>query len=156
MATLTFACDPAIVAGHSTITVTLQPTRPRIKTKAELEGFTGKPVDEVEQGVRDWCAALGIPVPPEELEACGIIHATAAAEEAATVAAVAASTIELKPEFGTPEFWAWARKRRNEKNAERAAAGLPPLLTAAQKAVAKAKKDAEKASKKATMDVQAK
>jgi len=51
------------------------------------------------------------------------------------------------PPHGTPEFWAWCRRRTAAKNAERAAAGLPPLPTAAEKRKEAEKKAAEKAAK---------
>ena len=58
------------------------------------------------------------------------------------------------PPHGTPEFWAWCRRRRIAANAERAAKGLPPLLTSAQKAKAAAAKAVEKAAKKAAKDAE--
>jgi hypothetical protein len=135
---LELACDPAIV-GCSTMTVTLLPEKVRRPLK-----LVWKPLpDEAELGLREWCAARGIPVPAEELQGLRDGREAEAEAEAAIVAKVAVTTIELKPEFGTPEFWTWARKRRNEKNAERAAAGLPPLLTTAQKAAVKAAKAAQ-------------
>lgn len=54
-------------------------------------------------------------------------------EEAST----APKPLGPKPEFGTPEFWKWAAARRKQIDAERAAAGLPPLPTKKEKEAAK-------------------
>jgi hypothetical protein len=54
-----------------------------------------------------------------------------------------------KPEFGTPEFWAWARRKRAFDNAERAKQGLPPLPTAKEKAAAKEARRVAKETKAA-------
>ena len=60
-----------------------------------------------------------------------------------------------KPEFGTPEFWAWARKRKKEKDAERAKQGLPPLPSKKEQEAEKAKKATERAAKKAEKEAKA-
>jgi len=108
--------------------------------------------DEVEQGVRDWYTALGVPVPEAELAFMREMKASEA--EVEKVAAKAAETQvtqvpEEVPPHGTPEFWAWCRRRTAAKNAERAAAGLPPLPTAAQKKKEAAEKAAAKLAKAA-------
>ena len=119
--------------------VVLYPKRIHVKTKAELSGWAGPPPrDEVEDLVREWYAARGQPVPKEDLDMCRVIRAADAAHSKAFEEAAAAaqkSAFEgAKPEFGTPEFWAWNRKRRAAENAEREAKGLPPLLTTKAKA----------------------
>jgi hypothetical protein len=105
--------------------------------------------ETVDAAVREWYAALGQPVPPEELVGAAIDLAQeglAAADEKA-LERDKETGAGPKPEFGTPEFWAWARKRRAEENAKRAAEGLPPLPTAKEKAAAKEAKAAAKAAK---------
>jgi len=117
------------------------PSKLRMKTRAELSRWAGPPpTDEVEAAVRIWYANRGEAVPPADLEMCRVMRLAAEAEADNKVVV---ETPSEKPEFGTPAFWAWARARRAEVNAERAAKGLPPLLTAAQKA--KAEKEAAKA-----------
>jgi hypothetical protein len=113
--------------------------------------------EEVDQAVEEWYGRLGIPVPASE-RGIGKLLDVQDRQEATTQE----ETLEAakkqqedapagpKPEFGTPEFWAWARKRKKEKDDERAAQGLPPLPTAKEKAAAKAAKDAAKAAKKQT------
>ena len=54
-----------------------------------------------------------------------------------------------KPEFGTPEFWRWTAARRKEIDAERAAAGLPPLPTKKEKEAAKQSRKASREAKAA-------
>ncbi len=58
---------------------------------------------------------------------------------------VEVSSAGLKPEFGTPEFWAWARRRKLEKEKEAA-------VKAAEKEAAKAAKDAAKAAEAAAKE----
>ena len=55
-----------------------------------------------------------------------------------------------KPEFGTPEFWRWTAARRKEIDAERAAAGLPPLPTKKEKEAAKQSRKLAREAKAAT------
>lgn len=58
---------------------------------------------------------------------------------------VEVSSAGFKPEFGTPEFWAWARRRKLEKEKEAA-------VKAAEKEAAKAAKDAAKAAEAAAKE----
>lgn len=114
--------------------VVLYPKRVHVKTKAELSGWVRPPPrDEVEDLVREWYAAKGEPVPKEDLDMCRAIREADAAHskafEEATAAAQKSAFEGAKPEFGTPEFWAWTKKRRAAENAEREAKGLPPLST---------------------------
>lgn len=109
--------------------------------------------EEVEQAVLEWYGRRGQTVPADEVgigakvdqwerEAEKEREKARAAAEAAEEAAPSGE----KPEFGTPAFWAWARKRKAEKDAERAAKGLPPLPTKREKEAAKAAKAAAKAA----------
>jgi hypothetical protein len=129
----------------------VQITLPRKRFyKRTVIGF--KEVDEVEQGVRDWYAALGLPVPEADLIFMREMKVAEAAEEKAAEERAKAETeapqvSEEMPPHGTPEFWAWCRRRTAANNAERAAAGLPPLPTAAEKKKEAEKKAAEKAAK---------
>ena len=136
--------------GSEPMLMTIPPKRIHVKTRAEISGWAGlPPTDEVEDAVREWYAARGQEVPAADLEMCRVMRLASAEAEAkaeAKAVAVVVETPSEKPEFGTPEFWAWARAKRAAENADRAAKGLPPLLTAAQKA--KAAKAAENAAKK--------
>jgi hypothetical protein len=155
MSTLTLKKGPKIVMiemtdGSEPIMAVIPPKRIRVKTKAEISGWAGlPPTDEVEDAVRVWYAARGQEVPAADLEMCRVMREASADTSVEEKAAADTAKImaDEKPEFGTPEFWAWARARRAAENADRAAKGLPPLLTAAQKAKAKAAKEAEKAKK---------
>jgi hypothetical protein len=127
------------------------------------------PGEEVDAMLAEWYGSRGLPVPPEELSAGADYDKQLAEEwkEMDRMAALAAGeTVEVtdeatgevkklepagpgpKPEFGTPEFWAWARRKRAFDNAERAKQGLPPLPTAKEKEAAKAARAAAKAAKK--------
>jgi hypothetical protein len=121
--------------GSEPMLMTIPPRRIHVKTRAEISGWAGlPPTDEVEDAVRIWYAARGQEVPAADLEMCRVMReAEAKAEAKAEAAVVVIVAPSEKPEFGTPEFWAWARAKRAAENAERAAKGLPPLLTAAQK-----------------------
>lgn len=112
--------------------------------------------EEVDQAVEEWYGRLGIPVPPDEKGIGKLIDKQDRVANELEEKQVEEDRTQQeesgagpKPDFGTPEFWAWARKRKMEKDAERAAQGLPPLPTAKEKAEAKAKKAAEKEAKKA-------
>lgn len=135
--------------------------------------------EEVEALVAEWYGTRGVPIPLEErgvgavidrMErqrfdvemrlAAGMDAAFEGAKEAARgpppedetleeKAARLAAAVGLKPEFGVPEFWSWASRKRAADNAERAVKGLPPLPTAKEKAAAKEAAAAERALKKA-------
>ncbi len=147
-------CDPAAFNGATEFPVTMPKKRLKLKQPAgpRVPATLGEEVDLL---LKEWYAARGEPVPAEEIGVGALIDAAEAErarEESAAVAAgeaaAEAAPAGEKPEYGTPAFWAWARKRRAEKNAERAAKGLPPLPTAKEKAVAKAAKDAAKTAAK--------
>jgi len=120
----------------------------KIFRKKSVPRFDLEEPDEVEQGVRDWYAALGQPVPAADMAFMAAMKGLPV-EEPVEVAPV---IVDEMPPHGTPEFWAWCRRRRAAANAERAAKGLPPLPTAAQKAKAAAAKLVEKAAAKAAKD----
>jgi hypothetical protein len=131
--------------------------------------------DEVEDLLEEWYASKGIPIPPEDIGIGAKIDAAEAAyraeeerwyrvslgeEPAVPLAEGEEESLEAKaarlktlvgpkPDFGSDEFWAWARRKRTAENAERAAQGLPPLPTAKEKAAAKALRAEEKAAKAA-------
>lgn len=116
--------------------------------KKSVPRFDQEEPDEVEQGVKDWYAALGQPVPAADLAFMAAMKGIPA-EVPVEVAPVIVDDV---PPHGTPEFWAWCRRRRAATNAERAAKGLPPLPTTAQKKKAAAEKAAAKAAAKAAKD----
>lgn len=112
--------------------------------------------EEVEQLIAEWYGCRGLEVPSEH-DGIGAKIDEAEREyrrqEEQAVAeaekAIEAAPAGDKPAFGTPEFWVWARKKKAEKNAERAEQGLPPLPTKKEKEAAKVAKAAEKESKAA-------
>ena len=133
-------------------------------TKVYPEDYIPKSVgDEVDWLVAQWYAALGQPVPAEEVGIGAKLDAIERArfdEECKTINETPKEVFEedVKPEFGTPAFWAWARRQKAKKDAERAEQGLPPLPTkkeaeaikaakAKEREVAKAEKVAEAAKK---------
>jgi hypothetical protein len=63
---------------------------------------------------------------------------------------VIVSSAGEKPEFGTPEFWAWARRRKLEKEKEAAVKAVEKEAAAAAKAAAKEAAKAEKIASKAS------
>ena len=108
--------------------------------------------EEIDENIRDWYAALGQPVPPEELGIGVRMEAEERGEVAATMAAPPPADTGAagpKPEFGTPEFWAWARKRKKEKEAEKVVKDAEKAAAAKAKAEAAAAALAEKAAKAA-------
>lgn len=107
---------------------------------------------EIDENIREWYAALGQPVPPEEVGIGLRIEAEERGEVAAVLTApapAAGTAAGPKPEFGTPEFWAWARKRKKEKEAEKAVKDAEKAAAAAEKAKAAAAALAEKEAKRA-------
>jgi hypothetical protein len=120
---------------------------------------------EVDAIITEWYMAKGMKVPVEERGLAPILDKQREEEwkELDRISRLQAGEVVLddegkpqppiasgqKPEFGTPEFWAWARRRKAEKEAERAAAGLAPLPTKKEKEAAKAAKEAAKAEKDA-------
>ena len=113
--------------------------------KKSVPRFDREEPDEVEQGVKDWYAALGQPVPAADLAFMAAMKEMPAEVPVEVVPVV----VDEMPPHGTPEFWAWCRRRRMAANAERAAKGLPPLPTTAQKNKAAAAKVAAKDAAKA-------
>lgn len=118
--------------------------------------------EEVEQLLAEWYGSRDLPNPSENIG----IGARIDAEEQErfqremkeydeALKKQEESPAGEKPEFGTPEFWAWARKRKKEKDAERAAKGLAPLPSKKEKEAEKAKKAAEKAAKVAEKEAKA-
>lgn len=144
--------DPAI-CGVDHYMVTL----PR-KQLVRMTPYRGPAVpttlgEEVEAAMRAYYEAEGRPFPEEEVDIAARIDAAEAAEAAkfdvmyaeAQKQAMAA----VKPEYGTPAFWAWARARRAEKNAALVAEGKPPLPTKKEAEAAKAARKAEREAKAA-------
>ena len=149
---LYFDCDESIV-GAPKIMITIPK---RVIHLRKPYRYVAPPTfgESVDAAVREWYAALGQPVPPEELVGPAIDAAQAgqAIADEKALEKDKETGAGPKPEFGTPEFWAWARKRRAEENAVRAAQGLPPLPTAKEKAAAKEAKAAAKLQAKAAKD----
>lgn len=135
--------------------------------------------EEVEALLAEWYGTRGLQRPAEEVgigdvidkqererlaEEMRLARVAAGEEPAVPLAPGEEETLEMKadrlaamvgpkPEFGSDEFWAWARRKRMADNAALAAKGLPPLPTAKEKAAAKAAaaaaRDAKKAAKAA-------
>jgi hypothetical protein len=80
--------------------------------------------EEVQQNIEEWCLTHNLPIPPEYVGFGTKVDAEQQLQMKAELKwledADAAPAGE-KPAFGTPAFWAWARKRKAEKDAEKAA-----------------------------------
>lgn len=104
--------------------------------------------DEVQAALEEWYRARGEPLPAEYVGFGATVDAEERARDKALIDALyppepapgapaAPKPLGPKPEFGTPEFWRWTALRRKQIDAERAAAGLPPLPTKKEKEAAK-------------------
>ena len=150
------ACNPEFFGGRTTMPITIPRHRIFIRPKSKpLKVVTlGSEVDDM---IKEWYAARGLPVPPEELIGAQLDAAEgieAVRVEAAVVAAEA-EVPSVAPEYGTPEFWAYHRAKKAAENKRRAEAGLPPLPTKKELEAEKAKKAAERAAKKAEKEAAA-
>jgi hypothetical protein len=108
--------------------------------------------EEVDASIKEWYAAKGLPVPPDEIgigatmaiidekEETRILLAREKAEEIAPTVA---------PPFGTPEFWAYHRAKKAAENKRRAEEGLPSIDE--EKAAKIKEREAKKAAKAAKM-----
>jgi hypothetical protein len=144
--------------------------RPVILKKPKQPITLGQEVDAL---VEEWYKALGQSVPEEERNLAQILDKQREEEwkELEKISRLQAGEVVLdaegkpeppiasgqKPEFGTPEFWAWARRRKAEKeaeeNAKRVEKGLAPLPTSKKEreaalAAEKAAKEKEKENAK--------
>jgi hypothetical protein len=146
--TVYYPCNPERFGGQTQFPVTFIKGKifMRPAPKPYKPYTIGTQVDEL---IQEWYAERGLPVPPEENGLAASIDAVEKEERDRTEGLHANTQVNtaVKPEFGTPEFWAWARAKRAETNKERAEKGLPPLPTAKEKAAAKAAKAAAKAAK---------
>ncbi len=130
------------------------------KAKEYSEDYIPKTVgDEVEWLVTQWYASLGQPIPAEEVGIGAKIDAMERARFDTEFQVVRDTPKEVfeedvKPEFGTPAFWAWTYRQKAKKNAERAAQGLPPLPTKKEAEAAKAQKAKERAAAKAEKEAE--
>ena len=108
--------------------------------------------EEVDAAIAEWYASRGEPIPEDEKGVGAKMNAERAAEFAAELVPRDGdgAVSEEKPAFGEPGFWAWARKKRAEKQAARAAAGLPPLPTKRRTLKGGGKTIAELRAEKAT------
>ena len=104
--------------------------------------------DEVQAALEEWYRIRGEPLPAEYVGFGATVDADERARDKALIDALyppepapgmpaAPKPLGPKPEFGTPEFWRWTAARRKQIDAERAAAGLPPLPTKKEKEAAK-------------------
>lgn len=125
------------------------------KQKVYPEDYVPKTTgDEVEWLVSQWYATLGQPIPAEEVGIGAKIDAMERAkfdEECKIIKETPKEVFDedVKPEFGTPAFWAWTWRQKAKKNAERAEQGLPPLPTKKEAEAAKAAKAKEREAAKA-------
>jgi hypothetical protein len=123
--------------------------------KVYPEDYVPKTVgDEVEWLVTQWYASIGQPIPADEVGIGAKLDALEREKfdkEFQIVRETPKEVFEedVKPEFGTPAFWAWTWKQKAKKNAERAAQGLPPLPTKKEAEAAKAQKAKEREAAKA-------
>jgi hypothetical protein len=155
--------DPAVYEERRLAYIATQPPSPPLKRAPILLS------EEVWEAVQEYYRLRGERVPPEEAKAC--VMAVAEERRACArpptpppaepvgadgkrkhISGMPLEEDDPKPYFEgqpTPEFWAWARRQKARKDAERAAQGLPPLPTAREKAAAKAAKEKERAAKEA-------
>jgi hypothetical protein len=123
--------------------------------KVYPEDYVPKTIgDEVEWLVTQWYASNGQTIPADEVGIGAKVDAMERARFDAEFQIVRETPKEVfeedvKPEFGTPAFWAWTWKQKAKKNAERAAQGLPPLPTKKEAEAAKAQKAKEREAAKA-------
>ncbi len=123
--------------------------------KVYPEDYVPKTVgDEVEWLVTQWYASIGQPIPAEEVgigAKVDVMERERFDKEFQIVRETPKEVFEedVKPEFGTPAFWAWTWRQKAKKNAERAAQGLPPLPTKKEAEAAKAQKAKEREAAKA-------
>jgi len=155
-------CDPEYFGGkreievnvprESEIEVNLSRRLSNIRISAPAYSTIHVPVtiaEQVDDAIKEWYAALGSPVPENEIGIGEIMAAIDRAEEKRIEEARAKSEEEvpaLVPSYGTPEFWAYHRAKKAAENKRRAETGLPSLdEEKAQKEAAKAAKKAAKA-----------
>jgi hypothetical protein len=144
MATISFKC------GDGTeLTMTPLKRRCALKHKTSVPRYAITLGEQVDEAIAEWYAALGLPVPADEVGLGPSIDAAEAVIAAADEAVDVAEPIVVVPEYGTPEFWAYHRAKKAAENARRAAEGLPPLPTKKEIEAEKAKKSAEREAKKA-------
>ena len=155
MSVIYIKCDPTVFGGLTEIPVTLPKRRANIKHKNPY-GPVPKPAitlgEQVDEALKEWYSARGQEIPADEIGIGAVIDAAEAAEAKKMEAAWAKAEETLPsvvPEYGTPEFWDYHRKKKAAENARRAAEGLPPLPTKKEIEAEKAKKRAEREAKKA-------
>jgi len=156
-------CDPEYFDGKTEIEVNvpreqgeievnLSRRLSNIRISAPAHSTIHVPVtiaQQVDDAIREWYAALGSPVPENEIGIGEIMAAIDRAEEKRIEEGRAKAEEEvptLVPSYGTPEFWAYHRIKKAAENKRRADLGLPSLdEEKAQKEAAKAAKKAAKA-----------
>jgi len=147
------SCDPETFDGMTQFPVTIPKRKCNIKNRNRTP--TAIPItlaEQVDDAIREWYAAIGQPVPPEEIGIGEVLAAMDRAEEKRIIEARAKAEQDPStiPSYGTPEFWAYHRAKKAEENKRRAAAGLPSVdEEKAQLAAAKAARKAAKEAKKA-------
>ena len=145
------ACDPAVF-GVAQMPVTLPAARANIKMKGAFPKMPMTIGEEIDEALKEWYAARGLPVPEEEVGIGAVIDAASAAEMKQFVEAFQKGEEEMPsvvPAYGTPEFWDYHRKKKAAENARRAEEGLPPLPTKKELEAEKEKRKAEREAKKA-------
>lgn len=148
------SCEPEAFDGNIQISVTIPKRRCNIKKKRmPIAKIPITIAEQVDDAIREWYAALGQPVPPDEIGIGERMAAIDLAEEKRIEEARAKAEEEVPsaiPSYGTPEFWAYHRAKKAAENKRRAAEGLPSVdEEKAQIAAAKAAKKAAKEAKKA-------
>jgi hypothetical protein len=149
-------CDPKVF-GTSSVPATVYRKKIYIRPKSKpIKTMTFG--DEVDELVKEWYAARGEPVPPEDLVGSQIDAANSEQDKAYEEARLKAEeeVPSVVPDYGTPEFWAYHRAKKAAENKRREAEGLPPLPTKkeleAEKAKKKAEREALSAAAKATKE----
>jgi hypothetical protein len=146
-----FPCDPEMFEGRTQIAIAVPKKRALIKPKGAVPYYPATIGAEVDDALKEWYGARGLPVPADEVGIGAVIDAANAAEDMAFLDAFQKGEEEMGevPAYGTPEFWDYHRKKKAAENAKRAAEGLPPLPTKKELEAAKAERKAAREAKKA-------
>ena len=107
--------------------------------------------EQAYEDVKAYFAWLGKPVPPEEIAWCQEairLEAETLARPPPVFEPPSRPAIEEKPEYGTPEFWAWCRRTKKDREAKKAAEEAEKEKKRKDKEAEKAAKEAEKLAAK--------
>lgn len=125
------------------------PAPPPPSTKPPPKELTVE--EQAYEDVKAYFAWLGKPVPAEEIAWCQEairLEAEAMARPPPVFEPPPRPAIDEKPEYGTPEFWAWCRRTKKDREAKKAAEEAEKEKKRKEKEAEKAAKEAEKLAAK--------